>query len=125
MSITYSWVFEDEAADTKTIGSNSDVIISLNWRLKGSDTVDGEEVTASVSGKTEIDTSDLSNFVAFANLTKGQVETMLTDNMSAAELEHHKQSVSDAITNTSDGFRNVFIYKEYVEETKKTLAFNP
>lgn len=123
MAITYTWIFEDEAADTKTIGSNSDVIVSLNWRLKGSDTVDGETVTANVSGTTKIDTSDLSNFVAFADLTQSQVETMLTNNMSSAELAHHKQVIADTISNSSDGFVNTFVFKPYVEEEKKALAF--
>ena len=123
MAITYTWLFEDESADTKTIGSNSDVIISLNWRLKGSDEVDGKTITANVSGSTEIDTSDLSNFVAFSDLTKEQVETMLINNMSAAELAHHKQVIADAISNSSDGFVNTFVHKPYVEEKKKSLSF--
>tara|TARA_R100000654_G_C2680379_1_gene127222 strand:+ start:1266 stop:1640 length:375 start_codon:yes stop_codon:yes gene_type:complete len=124
MAITYTWIFEDEAADTKTIGSNSDVIINLKWRLKGSDTVDGKTITANVSGTTEIDTSDLSNFVAFSDLTKSQVETMLTNNMSAAELTHHKQVIADAISNSSDGFVNTFVFKPYVEEVRKQLNFD-
>jgi len=123
MAITYEWIFGDEAAETKTIGSNSDVIVSLNWELRGSDTVNGETVKATTSGKTEIDTSDLSSFVAFADLTQVQVETMLTNNMSAAELAHHKQAIADAISNTSDGFNNIFVHKKYVEEVKKSLAF--
>jgi hypothetical protein len=124
MAITYEWIFNDEAAETKTIGSNSDVIIALNWELKGSDTVDGETITATTSGKTEIDTSDLSGFVPFADLTKAQVETMLTNNMSAGELAHHKQAISDAIANATDGFVNMFVHKEYHEEAKKALAFS-
>ena len=125
MAITYEWIFGDEAAETKTIGSNSDVITSLDWELRGTDTVDGETITATASGKTEIDTSDLSGFVAFADLTKAQVETMLTNNMSAGELAHHKQAIADAVSNASDGFVNMFVLKDYHEETKKALAFNP
>lgn len=123
MAITYEWIFGDEAAETKTIGSNSDVIVSLDWELRGTDTVDSETITATASGKTEIDTSDLSGFVAFADLTQTQVETMLTNNMSTAELAHHKQAIADAISNASDGFNNIFVHKNYVEEVKKALAF--
>ncbi len=123
MAVTYTWVFSGDSAHTKTIGSNADVITSLDWQLRGTDTVDGETVTATASGNTEIDTSDLSNFVAFADLTQAQVETMAENNMSAAELAHHKQVVADAITNVADGFNNMFVTKPYVEEVAKTLSF--
>ena len=116
MAVTYTWVFNGEA-NTKTIGSNSDVITKLEWQLEGADTVDGQTIKATVSGVTKIDTSDLSNFVAFSDLTKEQVETMLINNMSAAELAHHKQVIADAISNSSDGFVNTFVHKQSLSFT--------
>lgn len=123
MAVTYTWVFSGDSAHTQTIGSYTDVITHLDWQLRGTDTVNGEVVTATASGKTEIDTSDLSNFVAFADLTQDQVETMLESNMSAEELAHHKQVIADAISNVEDGFNNMFVTKPYVAEERKALSF--
>lgn len=120
MAVTYTWIFGGEA-HTKTIGSNSDVITNLEWQLQGTDTVDGKTIKATASGITEIDTSDLSNFIAFADLNQSQVETMLTNNISSAEVAHHKQVIADAITNTSDGFVNILVSMPYVEEERKQL----
>ena len=74
MAITYTWEFPQLdcylSKDAKT-----DVVYSVHWRLQGVEGAYSEELYGSES----IDTSDLSNFIEFDNLTKSNVEGWISD----------------------------------------------
>jgi len=84
MAISYSW--NVSTVDTyPTHNSQSDVVYNVHWRLTATDDAnndaDGNNWTADVYGSQAVDTSDLSSFTAFADLTasnvQGWVETAL------------------------------------------------
>ena len=85
MAISYAW--DVKTVDTyPTKDSKSDVVYNVHWRLTATDdtnnNADGNSLTATVYGSQGLDTSDLSSFTAFADLTasdvQGWVETALT-----------------------------------------------
>jgi len=85
MAISYVWdVSNCDAYPTKSGKSN--VVTCVHWRLKAIDgsnnDSDGNPHIAEVYGAQHLDTSDLSSFTNFSNLTtsdvQGWVETALT-----------------------------------------------
>ena len=85
MAISYAW--DVKTVDTyPTKDSKSDVVYNVHWRLTATDDTnndaEGNSLTATVYGSQGLDTSDLSSFTAFADLTasdvQGWVETALT-----------------------------------------------
>ena len=88
MAISYKW--DVKTVDTKTIDSNADTVFNVHWRLTAIDDTNtvsdglGGTVNASatVYGTQSLDTSDLSSFTTFADLTvsdvQGWVETAMT-----------------------------------------------
>ena len=85
MAISYAW--DVKTVDTyPTKDSKSDVVYNVHWRLTATDDTnndaEGNSLTAIVYGSQALDTSDLSSFTAFADLTasdvQGWVETALT-----------------------------------------------
>ena len=76
MALTYTW-------DVNTVdaypseGGESNVIYNVHWRLNATDTevdAEGNPYVASVYGTQSLDTSDLSNFTDFDNVTSSQVQ---------------------------------------------------
>jgi len=61
-----------------TLESNADVVYNVHWRLTAEDDAnqdaDGNNWTASSYGTQSVDTSDLSSFTAFADLTSSDVQ---------------------------------------------------
>ena len=77
MAISYSW--DVSTVDTyPTLDSNADVVYNVHWRLNAEDDAnqdaDGNNWTATVYGSQVVDTSDLSSFTAFADLTSSDVQ---------------------------------------------------
>ena len=80
MAINYTW--DVKTVDVKEIDGNADTVFNVHWRLNAEDdtnTVEdmqGNDVpaTASVYGTQSLDTSDLSDFTAFADLTASDVQ---------------------------------------------------
>ena len=80
MAINYTW--NVSTVDVKEIDGNADTVFNVHWRLTGTDdanTVEdmqGNDVaaTATVYGTQSLDTSDLSDFTAFADLTASDVQ---------------------------------------------------
>ena len=88
MAISYAW--NVSTVDTyPTKDSKSDVVYNVHWRLTATDDsntvkdMDDNDVpaTSQTYGSQSVDTSDLSSFIAFADLTasdvQGWVETAL------------------------------------------------
>ena len=77
MAIAYTW--DVSTVDTyPTHNSQSDVVYNVHWRLTAEDDAnqdaDGNNWTASSYGTQVVDTSDLSSFTAFADLTSSDVQ---------------------------------------------------
>ena len=77
MAIGYTW--DVSTVDTyPTLDSNADVVYNVHWRLTAEDDAnqdaDGNNWTATVYGSQAVDTSDLSSFTAFADLTSSDVQ---------------------------------------------------
>ena len=77
MAIGYTW--DVSTVDTyPTLDGNADVVYNVHWRLTAEDDAnqdaDGNNWTASSYGTQVVDTSDLSSFTAFADLTSSDVQ---------------------------------------------------
>ena len=108
MAISYSW--NVSTVDTyPTHNSQSDVVYNVHWRLTATDDAnndaDGNPQTASVYGSQAVDTSDLSSFTAFADLTasdvQGWVETALGADKVTAKKASLDANIAAKITPTS------------------------
>ena len=86
MAIGYTW--DVSTVDTyPTLESNADVVYNVHWRLTAEDDAnqdaDGNNWTATVYGTQSVDTSDLSSFTAFADLTSSDVQSWVEAAMGA------------------------------------------
>ncbi len=69
MAITYDWIFNPLTVKL-TEGSFEDVVITVDWRRTAVDA----EYSSSMYGQVSFGPPDPSNFTAFIDLTKSQVE---------------------------------------------------
>ena len=108
MAIGYTW--NVSTVDTyPTLDSNADVVYNVHWRLTAEDDAnqdaDGNNWTASVYGTQTLDTSDLSSFTIFADLTssdvQGWVETAMGDDAVTAMKSGLDAQIALLITPTS------------------------
>ena len=108
MAIAYTW--DVSTVDTyPTKDSKSDVVHNVHWRLKATDDTnkdsDGNNWTADVYGSQVVDTSDLSSFTAFADLTAGDVQGWVEAALGADEVTEMKAgldaNIAEKITPTS------------------------
>ena len=95
MAIGYTW--DVSTVDTyPTLESNADVVYNVHWRLTAEDDAnqdaDGNNWTATSYGTQSVDTSDLSSFTAFADLTSSDVQGWVEAAMG-----------SDAVTDLKSG----------------------
>jgi len=99
MAINYTW--DCKTVDTKTINGNEDTVINVHWRLTGEDDVnnnsEGNPQTATVYGTQELDTSDLSDFTSFADLTTSDVQGWVEAAMGAIKVQAKKDSLDAQI----------------------------
>ena len=76
MAVTHTWSV-DPNLNTRTQDGHEKVVFSVFWRLSSEETIGtgDDAVTYSISSSNEIslNTSDLSNFTAFDDLTENQV----------------------------------------------------
>jgi len=72
MAVTHTWSV-DPALKTKSQDGHDDVVYSVVWRLKSEETVGEKTYRASSWAQISLDTSDLTNFTAFADLTEAEV----------------------------------------------------
>ena len=108
MAIAYTW--DVSTVDTyPTKDSKSDVVHNVHWRLKATDDTnkdsDGNNWTADVYGSQVVDTSDLSSFTAFADLTAGDVQGWVEAALGADKVTELKAgldaNIAEKITPTS------------------------
>jgi len=108
MAIGYTW--DVSTVDTyPTHNSQSDVVYNVHWRLTATDDTnqdsDGNNWTASTYGTQSVDTSDLSSFTAFADLTSSDVQGWVEAAMGADAVTDLKSGldaqIAEKITPTS------------------------
>jgi hypothetical protein len=100
MAITYAW--DVKTVDTyPTKDSKSDVVYNVHWRLTATDdtnnNADGESQTATVYGSQALDTSDLSSFTEFADLTASDVQGWVEAALTADTVNDMKDSLDSTI----------------------------
>ena len=108
MAIGYTW--DVSTVDTyPTKDSKSDVVYNVHWRLTATDDTnkdsDGNNWTATTYGSQGVDTSDLSSFIAFADLTASNVQGWVEAALGADEVTAMKAlldaQIAELITPTS------------------------
>jgi hypothetical protein len=96
MAINYTW--NVSTVDVKEIDSNADTVFNVHWRLNAEDDAHtvkdflGNDVpiSTSVYGTQSLDTSDLSSFTAFADLTVSDVQGWVEEAMGADKITEMK-----------------------------------
>ena len=99
MAINYTW--NVSTVDVKEIDGNADTVFNVHWRLTGTDDAnndaDGNPQTATVYGTIGLDTSDLSNFTAFADLTASDVQVWVEAAIGEDEVQVQKDAIDATI----------------------------
>ena len=100
MAISYEW--DVKTVDTyPTKDSKSDVVYNVHWRLTATDDTnndaEGNSLTATVYGSQGLDTSDLSSFTEFADLTVSDVQGWVEAVMTADTVNDMKDSLDSTI----------------------------
>ena len=108
MAINYEW--NVSTVDTyPTKDSKSDVVHSVHWKLIATDDTnkdsDGNNWSTSIYGTQAVDTSDLSDFTAFADLTASDVQGWVEAALGADEVTAMKANldatIAELVTPTS------------------------
>jgi len=108
MAIGYTW--DVSTVDTyPTKSSKSDVIYNVHWRLTATDDTNKDasnvNISETVYGSQVLDTSDLSSFKAFADVTasdvQGWVETAIGSDEVTAMKTGLDAKIAEMITPTS------------------------
>ena len=100
MAISYVW--DVKTVDTyPTKDSKSDVVHNVHWRLIATDDTnndaEGNSLTATVYGSQGLDTSDLSSFTEFADLTASDVQGWVEAALTADTVNDMKDSLDSTI----------------------------
>ena len=91
--MTYTW--NNKTVDTyPSLEGNTDVIFNVHWRLTGEDT-DGN--VGSTYGTIALDTTDLSSFTSFADITEEQINGWVEAAMGAEEVQAKKDAIDAQI----------------------------
>ena len=103
MAINYTW--DVKTVDVKEIDGNADTVFNVHWRINAEDDANtvkdflGNDVpaTATVYGTQSLDTSDLSDFIAFADLTTSDVQGWVEAAMGEEEIQAKKDGLDAQI----------------------------
>jgi len=99
MAINYTW--NVSTVDVKEIDGNADTVFNVHWRLTGTDDAnndaDGNSQSATVYGTQPLDTSDLSDFTAFADLTVSDVQGWVEEAMGEEAVTNMKAGLDAQI----------------------------
>ena len=103
MAINYTW--DVKTVDVKEIDGNADTVFNVHWRLKAENDANtvkdflGNDVPVSTSvyGTQSLDTSDLSDFTAFADLTTSDVQGWVEAAMGEDEVQAKKDNLDAQI----------------------------
>ena len=99
MAINYTW--NVSTVDVKEIDGNADTVFNVHWKLTGTDDANnndnGDPQVATLYGTQSLDTSDLSDFIAFADLTVSDVQGWVEAAMGEEEIQAKKDSLDATI----------------------------
>jgi len=103
MAINYTW--DVSTVDVKEIDGNADTVFNVHWRLTGTDDANTVKdmsdndiaAAATVYGSIGLNTEDLSDFTAFADLTVSDVQGWVEDAMGEEEIQAKKDSIDATI----------------------------
>jgi len=99
MAINYTW--NVSTVDVKEIDGNADTVFNVHWRLTGTDDAnndaDGNPQAATVYGTVGLDTEDLSDFTAFADLTVSDVQGWVEEAMGEEAVTNMKAGLDGQI----------------------------
>jgi hypothetical protein len=100
MAIGYTW--DVSTVDTyPTLDSNADVVYNVHWRLTAEDDAnqdaDGNNWTATSYGTQSVDTSDISSFTAFADLSALDVQGWVEAGMGSDDVTALKSGLDAQI----------------------------
>ena len=103
MAINYTW--DVSTVDVKEIEGNADTVFNVHWRLTGTDDANTVKdmsdndiaAAATVYGTVVLDTEDLSDFIAFADLTVSDVQGWVEAAMGEEEVQAKKDSLDKII----------------------------
>jgi len=91
--MTYTW--NNKTVDTyPDLDGNADVIFNVHWRLTGEDE-NGN--VGSVYGTQSLDTTDLSSFTAFADITEEQINGWIETAMGEDRVAELKANIDAQI----------------------------
>ncbi len=101
MAIGYTW--DVSTVDTyPTLDGNADVVYNVHWRLTAEDDAnqdaDGNNWTATSYGTQSVDTTDITDFTAFADLTASDVQGWVEAAMGADEVTSLKAGLDAQIS---------------------------
>ena len=96
MAINYTW--DVSTVDVKEIDGNADTVFNVHWRLTGTDDANTVKdmsdndiaAAATVYGSIGLNTEDLSDFTAFADLTVSDVQGWVEAAMGADKITEMK-----------------------------------
>ena len=113
MAISYTW--DVNTCDTKTVGSKSNVVHNVHWRLTAEDDAnqdsDGNNWTSTIYGTQNLNTDDLSSFILWSNLTASDVQGWVEAALG-----------SDTVTNMKAGLDASIAEKISPSSVTKTLS---
>ena len=100
MAIGYTW--DCKTCDTYPSKSGkSNVVHNVHWRLTGTDDANndsnGNALTVTIYGTQFLDTSDISNFKAFANVNAATVQGWVETAMGADKIQVNKDIIDGRI----------------------------
>ena len=100
MAIGYTW--DVSTVDTyPTLDGNADVVYNVHWRLNAEDDAnqdaDGNNWTATSYGTQSVDTSDISSFTSFEDLSASDVQGWVETAMGSDAVTAMKSSLDAQI----------------------------
>jgi len=98
MAINYTWNCNTVDVYPSENGEDN-VIYNIHWKITGTESdAGGSPHVSSVYGTQEVDTSDLSNFVPFDQVTNAMATTWVQEAMGTEEVDKNEALIADEIS---------------------------
>ena len=94
--ITYNWNCKTVDAYVEQSG-NDDVVYNVHWRVTGTKEDGGEQYSSTNIGTQTLDTSEITDFIPFDQVTNEQVVAWTQAAMGAEQVAAIETSIADAI----------------------------
>lgn len=94
--ITYDWNCKTVDAYVQQ-GGNDDVVYNVHWRVTGTKEEGGKEYSSTNIGTQVLDTSEITNFIPFDQVTDEEVVAWTQNAMGEEEVAAIETNIADAI----------------------------